>query len=106
MICRAAAVALLLLAVVPARAHDKWANGDPVPEWVKSSCCSQAHAHHLDESVIHDQSDGIHVDGYSYVIPYEKVLPSPDGSAWLFYSVQPDGTQNQPYCFFRGSKGA
>lgn len=87
------------------RAHDRWANGDPVPDWVKRDCCSQSHAHHLTEAMLHDRSDGIHVDGYSHVIPYSKVLPSPDGSTWLFYAVHPDRSQGEPICFFRGAQG-
>lgn len=100
-----AATALLLGG--GASAHERWANGEPVPAWVKRACCSQAHAHHItNEAPIHEMSDGLHIDGYSHVVPYETILPSPDGSTWLFYSTNADGSQNAPYCVFRGVKGS
>ena len=42
---RKAALIPLLALAGPAAAHDVWADGSPVPAWVKSSCCGPA-AHH------------------------------------------------------------
>jgi len=98
------AAALVLPSTV--RAHDTWANGDPVPAWVKAECCSQAHAHHVDDSAVHAGPDGYRIDGYKWIVPYTQALPSPDGSTWLFYATDQDGSQHTPYCFFVGPKGS
>jgi hypothetical protein len=102
---RARFLALTALVLAsPAAAHDTWSSGDPVPDWVKRDCCSQAHAHHVDEAAIHALPDGYHIDGYRHVIPYSKVLPSPDGTTWLFFETRQDGSQSGPFCFFIGAK--
>jgi hypothetical protein len=38
---------LALCAGNRAYAHDQWANGDPVPAWVKRACCGPHDIHHL-----------------------------------------------------------
>jgi len=103
-----AAVFAAALLVLPqaVEAHDAWANGDPIPPWVKTECCSQAHAHHIDDDAVHARPDGYHVDGYRWTIPYSQALPSPDGSTWLFYTTRQDGSQGAPYCFFVGPRGS
>ncbi len=100
------ALAAALLLAPRARAHDTWANGDPVPAWVKADCCTQAHAHHILNSAVHVRPDGYHVDGYPYTIPFDQAHPSPDGSTWLFYSTFRDGTPDVPLCFFVPPSGA
>ena len=102
-VCRrlgAVGATALLLAAPAARAHDTWANGEPVPAWVKAECCTQAHAHHIPNSAVHVHADGYHVDGYPYVIPFAQARPSPDGSTWLFYTTYRAGTPDMPLCFF------
>jgi hypothetical protein len=37
----------------PTYAHDYWADGKPVPNWVKTSCCGPADAHHLRPDQVH-----------------------------------------------------
>lgn len=75
---KAAAFAAALLVLPQAlEAHDAWADGDPIPTWVKTECCSQAHAHHIDDGALHARPDGYHVDGYKWTIPYSQALPSP-----------------------------
>ena len=84
----------------PSLAHDKWANGNPVPIWVKNSCCGPEDAHHLTPEQVHAMSDGWHVDGYRSVLPYGRELPSQDGEYWIFYKTYPDGGQTPAFCFF------
>jgi hypothetical protein len=97
------------LAAVPACAHDQWANGAPVPFWVKSSCCGPADAHHLTPDQVHRYSDYYRVDGYNRRIPIAVALPSQDGDYWIFYREKDgapgvngagSGGQSGVYCFF------
>jgi len=89
----------------PAFAHDYWANGEPVPPWVKSSCCGPQDVHHLRASAVHIMPDGYHIDGLNTVIPVGRALPSPDGSYWAFWN--PVG-EPEPviFCFFAPLNGA
>jgi len=79
-----------------AHAHDYWANGTKVPDWVKSSCCGQADAHALDPSQVQHKDGFWYVDGYPDPIPDARVLPSQDGHYWIFYAT----TSGPVYCFF------
>ena len=109
---RALSVAAFIALAAPAGAHDQWANGQPIPDWIKSSCCGPADAHQLRPDQVHDMGDYYLVDGYSrqiakYVISGEKwepasnIIPSQDGYYWIFYRVLSDGvTQSNVYCFF------
>src|SRR5581483_2790926 len=92
--------ALLALPALPARAHDQWANGEPVPAWVKRSCCGPEDAHHLTREQVHVTAAGWKVDGYNGIVPFSATLPSPDGSYWIFYSSYSDGSQTRVFCFF------
>lgn len=107
-----AAVGLLALAAVcllarcaPAAAHDAWANGEPVPAWVKAYCCGPQDVHHLDARAVHIMADGYHIDGLDTVVPAERALPSPDGTYWAFWSpaAEPSPTI---YCFFAPVNGS
>lgn len=109
-----------LLLSSPVTAHDAWSNGKPIPDWIKSSCCGPADAHHLKPEQVHRISDDYYmVDGYAYQIPVRMALPSQDGDYWIFYReagtncVPGYDTNNQPmqscindtqqsgvYCFF------
>lgn len=95
-----------LMLVGPAAPHDQWANGEPVPAWVKKACCGPEDVHHLRPEQVHQMSDGYHVDGYHAVIPYTTALPSPDGDFWIFYRNFQDGSQSNVYCFFAGVQGS
>jgi hypothetical protein len=35
------ALSLALALLRTAHAHDRWYNGEPVPEWVKTVCCGR-----------------------------------------------------------------
>jgi hypothetical protein len=97
---RALIVVSLLSVAAPAGAHELWANGTPVPDWVKKSCCGPEDVHHLAAQQVHALADGWHVDGYSQVLAYGRELPSQDGDYWIFYKSYPDGSQTPVYCFF------
>lgn len=112
---RGSLLIVALAFVSPALAHDEWANGGPVPAWVKASCCGPADAHHLRPDQVHRVSDEYYeVDGYKRKIPAQQALPSQDGEYWIFYREggekqcapeAPGGkcwTEDQSgvYCFF------
>ena len=95
----AAVAALALAAIPPAAAHDQWADGAPVPAWVKSACCGPSDAHMLAENEVSLQDDGWHIRGIDTVVPRDRVLPSQDGQIWGFWN--PASGPNAPiYCFF------
>jgi len=109
------ALALLLFWVIAgeALAHDRWANGDPVPAWVKESCCGKSDAHRLTPSQVHETTCGgrmcYKVDGFHGSVPYSQLLPSQDGNWWAFYMNEhdlcsPEGgcgsTKPVMYCLF------
>jgi hypothetical protein len=66
--------------------HDFWANGDPVPGWIKSACCGQAEAHVLGSDEYSIDSRGFHVRGIAKAFPMNEILPSQDGKVWAFYN--------------------
>lgn len=80
-------------------AHDKWANGDSVPSWIKSACCGQADAHILGLDEYSIDATGFHVRGINMSFPLDKVLPSQDGNVWAFYPPNV-GLNAQIYCVF------
>ena len=109
------AFALSIALPIPCFAHDYWANGVPVPAWVKSSCCGEADAHHLRPDQVHHVDDYWLVDGYHARIPDSKAQPSQAGDYWVFYrdipagaNCSPEGgcsghhpaSQSSVYCFF------
>jgi hypothetical protein len=60
-----AAFGAILALAAPASAHDYWADGKPIPNWVKASCCGPADAHHLRPDQVHRVSDDYYeVDDY------------------------------------------
>jgi hypothetical protein len=91
----------LVLLAGPALAHDQWANGSAIPDWVKASCCGPADAHLLRPDQVHRISDEFYqVDGYARKIPVGQALPSQDGQYWIFYRDDGGGSQSGVYCFF------
>jgi hypothetical protein len=97
------------LVALPACAHDQWANGAPIPDWVKASCCGPADAHHLTSDQVHRDGDYYRVDGFLRPIPIAVALPSQDGDYWIFYRDKDgapgingagSGGQSGVYCFF------
>jgi len=88
-----------------ALAHDYWANGAPVPAWVKARCCGPTDVHHLRAGAVHILADGYHIDGLKTVVPFERALPSQDGDYWGFWNPlsEPDP---QIFCFFAPVNGS
>lgn len=88
-----------ILASFPAMGHDTWADGSPVPPWVKAQCCGTQDVHHLSAGRVHIMADGYHIDGIKTVVPMTRALPSMDGDFWAFWS--PLG-EPEPviFCFF------
>ncbi len=97
---RIAALAILV-ASRAAGAHDLWADGTPVPAWVKGACRGPADAHRLRPDQVHRTSDGsFTVEGYYRPIPARDALPSQDGDYWIFYKNNKGGSQTGVFCFF------
>jgi hypothetical protein len=101
-------VASILAMVIPARSHDVWTDGSPVPDWIKSSCCGKADAHHLTPEQVHDMGDYYRIDGMTNDIPKSfrgtpnsAILPSQDGDYWVFYK---DTAEHDNYNQYNGSK--
>ncbi len=93
--------AILILSAGAAGAHDVWADGKKVPEWVKQACCGPEDVHHLRPEQVHRISgDYYMVDGYYSKIPVKDVLPSQDGDYWIFYKNNRSGSQTGVFCFF------
>ncbi|MBV9136908.1 MAG: hypothetical protein JO357_07605, partial [Hyphomicrobiales bacterium] len=76
---RTLTIGLLVALASPAAAHDLWADGTRVPDWVKKSCCGPEDVHHLTAQQVHAMADGWHVEGYAQVLAYGRELPSRDG---------------------------
>ena len=71
----------LLLVTTSASAHDQWANGKPIPDWVKQTCCAEGYQT-IDERRVHRLMGrdpltdkwgllGYQVDGFYNVVPIE-----------------------------------
>ena len=87
-----------------ALAHDFWANGEPVPPWVKAQGCGPRDVHHLRAGAVHILADGYHIDGLKTVIPPGQALPSIDGRCWAFWN--PVSEPNPViFCFFAPLNG-
>ena len=99
-------LSLCVVTSLSAAAHDQWADGGPVPAWVKAQCCGASDAHHLTPDQVHVTPDGYKLDGYTRVIREDRLLPSPDGSWWVFYRTYDDGSQSTVYCFFGPERGS
>jgi hypothetical protein len=80
------AAALLCATPQLALAHDQWANGSPLPAWIKTACCGPQEVHHLKPEQVHRLDNGDYqVDGYPEPIPASETLPTQDGDYWIFY---------------------
>lgn len=97
-VCIAIILAFWILCKVASRAdaHDQWADGSKIPDWVKHSCCGPADAHHLTPDMVHDLGDSYHIEGMANDIqktiggkPNTQILPSQDGDYWVFYEDNP-----------------
>lgn len=101
----ALALSQACLSPSPAPAHDFWANGEPVPPWVKSWCCGPSDVHMLNPGAVHVLADGYRIDGLKYTVPFTRALPSADGHYWAFFK-ESDGPNAYIYCFYAPVNGA
>ena len=108
---RAAAAAAIMAAAMggSARAHTAWADGTPIPDWVRKACCGPSDAHRLTPSQVHRVDGAYVIDGYPRPISDTQVLPSEDGAYWAFYGVTTGGEGETLYtsvfCFFAPAWG-
>jgi hypothetical protein len=94
------ALAAALALVRTVHAHDRWDNGEAVPEWVKTECCGPKDAHRLRPSQVRRNAAGDYVvDIYPDPIPARRALPSQDGDYWLFF-YNDYGFYGSVRCFF------
>lgn len=92
-------VLLGFLLSTSALAHDQWADGEPVPAWVKNGCCGPNDVHKLRLDQVRIEADGFHVDGLSVIVPFKEALPSPDPQFyWGFWSSS--AVNPTVHCFF------
>lgn len=96
---------VLFSSIAPASSHQQWANGDPVPAWVREACCGVSDAHHMRADQVHVVQGGYRIDGYRQIVPEAKMEPSPDGEYWIFYRDLPSGDQSSVYCLFGPLRG-
>jgi hypothetical protein len=94
-LCLAAA---FVAGVAPALAHDQWANGKAIPDWIKSACCGAADAHHLRPDQVAFNARGEYV--IDEPVAARFALPSQDSEYWIFYRDNLDGSQSAVFCFF------
>ena len=86
-----AATAVLAFAATTigsASAHDKGCDGNPVPVAIKLDCCGQADEHRLKpEQISRGPNDEyiVSFEGYTFVIPADKALPSNDHCSHIFF---------------------
>ena len=95
---RILAFTLLMLFAERAAGHDQWANGSPVPSWVKAACCGPDEAHRLTLAQFHKVTTGWAIEGIANVVPDDRVFPSQDGWVWGFWS--PEGKDAFVQCLF------
>jgi len=93
-------VAFTATAIEGASAHDKGCDGNPVLGRIKLDCCGEAEEHRLKpEQISRGPNDEyvVSFEGYTFVIPADKALPSNDPCSHIFFPnmwvVTDDGNQ-------------
>lgn len=103
-----AALALLLLACLPAEAHDSWISRGALRNAAGEWCCGEGDCFTISGKDVTARADGYHatlrlIDGQAYreeIVPYSEAQPSPDGDFWR--CKRPDGSRR---CFFAPPQG-
>jgi hypothetical protein len=75
-------------AIESANAHDRGCDGNPVPGGMKLDCCGKADEHRLKPEQISRGSNDEYIvsfEGYTFVIPADKALPSSDPCSHIFF---------------------
>jgi hypothetical protein len=92
--------AFTAMATESASAHDKACDGNPLPGRIKLDCCGEAEEHRLKpEQISRGPNDEyiVSFEGYTFVIPVDKALPSSDPCSHIFFPnmwmVTDDGNQ-------------
>lgn len=100
--------AFTAVAIESASAHDKGCDSNPVPVAIKLDCCSKADEHQLKpEQITRGPNDEylVSFEGYLFVIPANKALPSNDRCSHIFFpNVWVNNAGRDPktpdvYCF-------
>ena len=81
-------VAFTAMAIEGASAHDKGCDGNPVLGRIKLDCCGEAEEHQLKpEQISRGPNDEyiVSFEGYTFVIPADKALPSNDPCSHIFF---------------------
>ena len=76
------------VAIESASAHDKSCDANPVPKAIKLDCCGKADEHLLNpEQISRGLNDEyiVSLEGYTFVIPADKALPSNDPCSHIFF---------------------
>lgn len=93
-------IAISLFWGTPASAHDQWADGNPLPPWVKSDCCGKADVHRYTADQVTEDDNGYHFPDYPDAIPAQRALPSQDQYYYVFFARLPNGMYSSVYCMF------
>jgi hypothetical protein len=83
-----AVFAFAAMTIEDARAHDKGCDGNPVPRAIKLDCCGEADEHQLKpEQISRGPNDEyiVSFEGYTFVIPMDRALPSNDHCSHIFF---------------------
>ena len=83
-----AVLAVAAMAIESASAHDKGCDGNPVLGGIKVDCCGKAEEHGLKpEQISRGPNDEyiVSFEGYTFVIPADKALPSNDPCSHIFF---------------------
>jgi hypothetical protein len=99
-----AVLAFTAMTIESASAHDKGCDGNPVPGRIKLDCCGEADEHQLKpEQISRGLNDEyiVSFEGYTFVIPADKALPSNDHCSHIFFNVwaMDGGNFVRVYCF-------
>jgi hypothetical protein len=91
---------LAAMASESSSAHEMACDGNPVPVRIKSDCCGEAEEHRLKpERISRGPNDEyiVSFEGYTFVIPANKALPSNDPCSHIFFpnmwAVTDEGSQ-------------
>jgi hypothetical protein len=81
-------VAFTFTAIESASAHNAGCDGNPVTERIKSGCCGEEEEHALMPEQIKRGPNNEYIisfEGYTFVIPADKALPSDDACSHIFF---------------------
>ena len=83
-----AVLSMTAMTIESASAHDKGCDGNPVPVAIKLDCCGKADEHQVKPEQIRRGPNDEYIvsfEGYTFVIPADKALPSNDHCSHIFF---------------------